>query len=63
MMPKQPLQAERVKTTLVQLRINTKGPNKMLNQTRNKRGLVFIFGLCARWCMVVVQPIKRRNIK
>jgi hypothetical protein len=21
----------------------------MLNQTRNKRGLVFIFGLCARW--------------
>jgi hypothetical protein len=23
--------------------------NKMLNQTRNKRGLVFIFGLCARW--------------
>jgi len=21
----------------------------MLNQTRNKRGLVFTFGLCARW--------------
>ena len=29
--------------------------NKLLNQTRNKRGLIFMFGLYARWLVSAFQ--------